>query len=103
MMMEMVSGVPSSNKLMMEQAGHDSHSVMAPMQAVQKSYQLINQQQQQVNSQMKQSMISSGGVPSSNIHAPRHSFTKRSFGRDLMNLQQTSVEPLSSNGKPQLF
>lgn len=27
-------------------------------------------------------------MASGNIHAPRHSFTKRSFGRDLMNMQQ---------------
>jgi hypothetical protein len=29
-------------------------------------------------------------IASGNIHAPRHSFTKRSFGRDLMNMQQNT-------------
>jgi hypothetical protein len=38
------------------------------------------------------------------IHAPRHSFTKRSFGRDLLNLPGTAdnnnlVMQSSSNGK----
>lgn len=41
-----------------------------------------------------------------NIHAPRQSFTKRSFGRDLMNIQQPSHQAGSngeSQGKAHLF
>ena len=29
------------------------------------------------------------------IHAPRHSFTKRSFGRDLLNIQPGTEQPMA--------
>lgn len=32
-----------------------------------------------------------GSANSANIHAPRNSFTKRSFGRDLSNLQNNML------------
>jgi hypothetical protein len=32
------------------------------------------------------------------IHAPRHSQTKRSFGRDLINIQQPQSESINLNG-----